>query len=164
MTPPYTTRALPYFSTHDYARATPIKPPSKHMTKANLRERQGQRASEPRAFARAAPAIFAPSKKRRLPTPPRTPPVLHTQVRARNVHQTGRHTRGRGQLPRTKRATALWGPEHSHAPHRPFGPEMVNGRSGARECSRLRRALPLSFAEIGLDHVFAGWFSEGPKK
>ena len=58
MTPPYTTRALPYFSTHDYARATPIKPPSKHVVKANLRERQGQRASEPRAFARAAPAIY----------------------------------------------------------------------------------------------------------
>ena len=33
-----------------------------------------------------------------------------------------------------------------------------NGRCGARDYSGTRRVLPLILADIGRDHVFAGWF------
>ena len=37
-------------------------------------------------------------------------------------------------------------------------PETENGRCGARDYSGTRRALPLILADIGHEHVFAGWF------
>ena len=37
-------------------------------------------------------------------------------------------------------------------------PETENGRCGARDYSGTRRVLPLILADIGRDHVFAGWF------
>ena len=58
MAPAETTRPLFYFSAHNYARPTRIKPAGEHMFVANVREYQGQRAPGARVVARAAPAIF----------------------------------------------------------------------------------------------------------
>ena len=57
MAPAETTRPLFYFSAHNYARPTRIKPAGEHMFVANVREYQGQRAPGARVVARAAPAI-----------------------------------------------------------------------------------------------------------
>ena len=37
-------------------------------------------------------------------------------------------------------------------------PETENGRCGARDYSGTRRVLPLILADVGHEHVFAGWF------
>ena len=58
MAPSETTRPFFYFSTHNHARPTRIKPAGEHMFVANVREYQGQRAPGARVVARAAPAIF----------------------------------------------------------------------------------------------------------
>jgi len=58
MAPSETTRPFFYFSTHNHARPTRIKPAGEHMVAPNVREYQGQHSPGARVVARAAPAIF----------------------------------------------------------------------------------------------------------